>query len=291
MHIPEFNLRLCSPTSTTKHTEIASRFSGAKGMILQLNNVGHGTSWLLRSWDCSWISNYGKDEDERLFIGGRWTINLQSVTLIKTKNSYGNFFKPLFQFDCMISGTLMDKNQYQKLTPNEVQMLINLINHKVNINIKEHQNEYHKYINDTFASFTDHKTQITINPVIMLHHFKELYDLIMHPIKTLTAYPLLPSNTNLMKPTLFQLFRNVLNVVINSTQLNPHSNQPSVSSYDKYPMNLLSLLLIIEKVNLSPKTIITIKATHEYQIITEQEVENWRYIYKGESWISKIQPP
>lgn len=62
MSIPEFNLRLCSPTSTSKQIQVAIKFSGDKGMLLQLNN-DYG-AYKLRAFNCSWLSRY-KEEDER----------------------------------------------------------------------------------------------------------------------------------------------------------------------------------------------------------------------------------
>ena len=66
--IPEFNIRLCGPTSTSKKIEVATRFAGEKGIVLQLNNNGHYHGILLRSFDCSFFSNY-HGEDESLFFG------------------------------------------------------------------------------------------------------------------------------------------------------------------------------------------------------------------------------
>eukprot|EP01084_Bolivina_argentea_P147917 258728_1 len=53
--LPQFNIRLCSPTSTTKNIEVATRFGGDRGIIIQLNNGDQDNSLFLRSWDCSWL--------------------------------------------------------------------------------------------------------------------------------------------------------------------------------------------------------------------------------------------
>ena len=39
MVIPSFNIRLCAPTSTSKQVEVATRFGGDEGIIIQLNLV------------------------------------------------------------------------------------------------------------------------------------------------------------------------------------------------------------------------------------------------------------
>ncbi len=64
MALPEFNLFLCSPTSTSIQIEVALKFGGADGMTLQFNNTSEGNNDLVRGFDCSWVSRY-KEEDER----------------------------------------------------------------------------------------------------------------------------------------------------------------------------------------------------------------------------------
>lgn len=287
MVIPEFGIRLCSPTSTSKHLEVAARFGGEKGIIIQLNNNGHRTGWLLRSWDCSWLSNYGKQEDERLFIGGAWTIKLESVRIVKTKTNFERRFQPLFRFDCMVTGTFMQSKK--RKTSKDAETIENLIKHKLKIN--GYKNEYDEYINLTFEAFTDHKTQIVINPVFMTHQFDDLYPLMMHKISTQTNKQIEINTkndtnalnpTNIFKPVLFRLFKNVTQIIINSTQLNP-------DLYVQHSIDLLSLLRIIETAKISPKTIITIKATHEYEVSIPEKVETMEQCkieYVSNSWIS-----
>eukprot|EP01084_Bolivina_argentea_P024271 45244_1 len=107
MVIPEFNIRLCGPTSTSMKIEVATRFGGDKGIIIELNNNGYYNGWVLRCWNCCWLSNY-IGEDERLFIGGAWPIKIENIRNIETHKNFGKFFKPLFYFDCMLDGTQMD---------------------------------------------------------------------------------------------------------------------------------------------------------------------------------------
>ena len=67
MYMPCFMIRLCSPTSTSIHLEVALKFSGEAGIILQLNvkNMLHPNYHShIRAMDCSWISRF-KEEDER----------------------------------------------------------------------------------------------------------------------------------------------------------------------------------------------------------------------------------
>eukprot|EP01084_Bolivina_argentea_P176405 305285_1 len=72
MIIPEFSIRLNGPTSTTKHKEIAMRFSGRDGIMIKLNNrtyPGRYESF----FDSSWISTF-PEEDERVFFSARYKI-------------------------------------------------------------------------------------------------------------------------------------------------------------------------------------------------------------------------
>ena len=64
MNIPEFNIFLCSSTSTSKQIEVAIKFSGDQGIVIQLDNPQTQQYWNLHGCDCSWISRY-KEEDER----------------------------------------------------------------------------------------------------------------------------------------------------------------------------------------------------------------------------------
>ena len=102
--IPEFNIRLYSPTSTSKHIEVSIKFASGNGMIITLNNdkfSGKG----LRFFDCSWISRY-PDEDERLFIHGFLSIRVQSVRIIEQNQTYTKFFDIMFRFDLILNGYL-----------------------------------------------------------------------------------------------------------------------------------------------------------------------------------------
>ena len=66
MEMQSFSVRLCAPTSTSTKLEVAVKFSGENGIILQLttNNMLKGASSWLRGFDVSWISQF-KEEDER----------------------------------------------------------------------------------------------------------------------------------------------------------------------------------------------------------------------------------
>eukprot|EP01084_Bolivina_argentea_P268199 455474_1 len=80
MHIPEFCIRLNAPTSTSIHKEIGLRFAGRDGMLIQLNNK-YNPADVECFFDVSWLSAYG-EEEERIFCGGRYKMDLQSIIII-----------------------------------------------------------------------------------------------------------------------------------------------------------------------------------------------------------------
>eukprot|EP01083_Nonionella_stella_P290816 989513_1 len=73
MSMASFCMRLCSSTSTSKQIEVAMKFSGKRGIVLQMDNPILYQYMYLHGFNASWISRY-KTEDERLFFGGAWPI-------------------------------------------------------------------------------------------------------------------------------------------------------------------------------------------------------------------------
>ena len=110
--IPEFNIRLYSPTSTSKQIEVSINFADQNGMIITLNNDAY-LSTLLRFFDCSWISRY-PDEDERVFVNGYFPIRVASVQMMKTNQNYSDLFAALYLFDILLSGGNVDINIFDK---------------------------------------------------------------------------------------------------------------------------------------------------------------------------------
>ena len=63
LNIPQFNMFIYSPLSTSVQIQVSLKFSGIKGMVLELDN-SEGSSQDLRGMDVSWISRF-REEDER----------------------------------------------------------------------------------------------------------------------------------------------------------------------------------------------------------------------------------
>ena len=66
MEMQSLSIRLCAPTSTSVQMEVAVKFSGSNGIIIQLTTKGI-MNWPaneVRGFDVSWLSQF-KEEDER----------------------------------------------------------------------------------------------------------------------------------------------------------------------------------------------------------------------------------
>eukprot|EP01084_Bolivina_argentea_P295273 508299_1 len=122
MVMPHINIELCGPTSTSLQIEVAARFAGAYGTLLQLNNNGTQYHGQLTGFPCSWVSQYPQ-EDEIIFCGGGNKIQIESVINMITNENWLPQFIPLFLFDCMISdGVLTDKYNKQQIIDAYVEM-------------------------------------------------------------------------------------------------------------------------------------------------------------------------
>ena len=63
MTLTQFNIFLCSPTSTSVQISVAVNFSGDHGMIMEFSNDTEAAKGAM-GFDCSWLSRF-KEEDER----------------------------------------------------------------------------------------------------------------------------------------------------------------------------------------------------------------------------------
>eukprot|EP01084_Bolivina_argentea_P241414 405280_1 len=242
--LPEFNIRLCAPTSTSKQKEVAERFAGRNGIVIKLNNNGHSNAYNLRTFDCSWISTY-KEEDEYLFVGGRFQIRVQSITVVPTKRNYENFCKPLFYFDCMIKGTALDDIEIN-VTKHYYGMLEHLIKHKLKTN--GFINKYDEYINSVFDAITNHYTQIVVNLYQLHTHLSSIKDLLIYSQSTKIS----KAKVNLIKEQIFMLFKNMKTIIVYTTKYD---------GLEEYEINLIEFMCSIKQLLLPLQFEVTIKAT------------------------------
>eukprot|EP01084_Bolivina_argentea_P163618 284606_1 len=169
MYIYQFNIRLCSPTSTTIDKQQSNKFAGSNGMIIQFNNNGDlYNSKRIRFFNTEWISTY-PEERERLFFGGDFRLRIQSVTILLSKESFPDFFHALYLFDCMLTGSSTKGSKNITITRRDKQILSSLIKNKLNIK----HCQYSRYIRKTFQLFCFKKTKLVINVNQLDWYFNE----------------------------------------------------------------------------------------------------------------------
>eukprot|EP01084_Bolivina_argentea_P193599 332134_1 len=259
MNIPEFSVRLYGPTSTSKHKEIACRFAGRDGMIIQLNNH-YPPGNLETFFDSSWISTY-PEENERIFISARYKIEMQAIIIIETAKNYENIMTALYKFDAMISGQSMFGVE---ITKTDVSIVDSSIKYALEDSFDKSDDKLDKYIKDNFLLFAANKTQIILK-LHWLNMMKNAHftNFVTYPICKQTTPQ--KNNNNLFKPMIFELFPNLKNITIYTA----HSSYP----YPVYCFNLLSLLSILVGVSF-PKSFKSI-------IIKDQNPD------KNHAWLEK----
>eukprot|EP01084_Bolivina_argentea_P037924 70127_1 len=207
VNIPSFSIRLNQPTSTTKHTEIAQRFATRDGCVIELNNGSYVSGGQETFFDSSWISCF-PEENERIFFGGRFVLEIESIIIIENANNYQKYMSAFWKFDCMLSG---QPTGDLHITQKDIDILYTAIEYGDDY---KHNQELDHYIKDTFYLFTQRKTQI----VLCLYEIDKIenrsfVELIMHPIQA-QRMPIYDPNTNLFKKILFELFPNLNQLVI-----------------------------------------------------------------------------
>eukprot|EP01084_Bolivina_argentea_P266085 451211_1 len=208
MVVPEFHIRLCSPTSTSTKMAVAIRFGGDEGIVIQLNNKQLGKN--LCCFNCSWLSNYTA-EDERLFFGGAHRIQIENIRNIKTAENFECFLNPLYYFHCMMNGMAILSGYElgswlteEVINNTHVMIINNLIKH--NLGTKGFKNDYSHYINDTFKAFVNHQTQIVLDLFVIDIYFDKFQDLIIQT-----------SDGNKINDMIFKLFKNMNSLIIITT--------------------------------------------------------------------------
>eukprot|EP01083_Nonionella_stella_P205330 747807_1 len=259
MAIPEFNIRLCAPTSTSKCIEVATRFGGSQGMIIQVNNNGDAASaTYLRCFQCAWLSRY-PDEAECLFFGGNYRIRIESIILIKTCDNFQKYLKSLFYFDAMINGSDPLGSGYDKMSPNDLSKVVSRLRKLIDTECGSSKHQIEEYIINTFHLFCLKKRQIIINLCFMDLYFKALYPFIMNSVQRGdTHWQNDMSTTNLFKPTIFALFHNVKEIIIYTTA-------SMVDDAHAYSFSLKSLFLLISEVSIKLKIKIYAKQKNTVQ--------------------------
>eukprot|EP01084_Bolivina_argentea_P248062 414943_1 len=255
LNIGSFAIRLNAPTSTSKQIAVASRFCNEKGIIIQLNNIANASAGgLERFMDCSWLSNY-PEEDERLFIRGRYKLEIESIRLYDKINgtwkNYQRFFRTFYLFDSLLSGDWPADIQ----TPVTIKD-VKILNHFILHALENKENNFDNYVNDAFYLFCQEKTQIILNLFEMFKYVKneKFISIVMHSVLEQAK----PRNTmdNLFKPELLRLFKNITEIIIYTT-----------ANTRIFSCNIINLLNMICEIPSKVNTIIlkdTAFGTHQW---------------------------
>eukprot|EP01084_Bolivina_argentea_P282514 483604_1 len=270
-----FSLVVNSPLSTSKNIQIAINFAGNRGMVVKLENDGDYESRNhVRFFDCSWISDY-KKENERLFFEPQYSVRIVSIKIMKTADNFEKFINSLYLLDCMIRGINMEGAEI-KMTMKDKLILHKLIRHELGTK-KWNENAF---VSDMFHSFCISKTEICININILDWYFTgfinmqqiELHEIILYTIKeddnkNEVVHP------NLLRSDIIKLFPNLKQITIITTSSN---------GSDSYSISINELISIIDASWNPLLTKIKLKASYD-----KDNVHG--YVDKHiNSWLSKL---
>lgn len=211
---PSFQIRLCAPTSTTDKIEIATRFAGDKGIVVQLNNNVHGHLHHIKGFYCAWISRFA-EESETVFFGGHYRVSIESLRAIKTNKNYYVISNALSKFNAMIKGSYV---RQKDVDAQEKHLILKLIEDKLRAKGNDlNKNGIDEYMMRTFKAYTNHQRQIILDLHWLYDNDGDLLDLIMEEIvrgKQLND----DDGRNLFKLSLFEIYENVEEVHIYTTR-------------------------------------------------------------------------
>jgi len=156
--MPSVSIRMNGPTSFSKQFLVAQNFAKAGGITIELDlQFSHQ-----RFFDTSWFSSF-KEEDERLTIGGSFTLRIRSICSAmmsglekNKKNKSRVFFKRLFYFDSIISGSRLSEIKV-KLTDNDVTQISN------GLEMAQVKSEVKQYPFNTLNLFYANKKTVILN--------------------------------------------------------------------------------------------------------------------------------
>eukprot|EP01084_Bolivina_argentea_P315267 546154_1 len=284
VHLPQFNITLCSPTSTTKLITVAMTFSGRDGMILQLNNNCQGKLDTLRAFDASWISEY-REEMERIYFGGYHLIQVESVRIRKTNQNFEEIIHGLCYLDNMITGAKQEQSGKRvPVAKKHIELIKNLFSQILN---KYAKKQYDQYVLSSFYSFTLHKQQIILDLHELSIANKTMKDIILYELDKRWPEDEVVRNyndfSNLFRKQMVFIFKNTESIIITTT---------SSDGYYSYSISMIALLCLMEHSSLQQ---VIVKAFGKYE-------NNWIYslwckdssmlkeYYQKQKWVIKLQP-
>ena len=239
MVMDSFCIRLSSPTSTSRKLSVAMKFGGDDGIIIQFkNDIGVVNEYLCGF--CCTLSDY-VEESETLFFGGFAPIHIESVRIRRTSENFKKYCAALYYLDSILSGAVVKIDEQSKKENFEI--ISQILSYRLGENVKL----LPQYIKQTVDAFMNSKSQIIVNLAdIYDHSDKNVVKLLMYEIvpKKYSNNDYFASsqheelNENLLKPLIFDQFRNVKTVTIITTNAKNNTS---------FPLSLFALLPIITK--------------------------------------------
>ena len=177
-------------------------------------------------WDASWLSKY-PEEDERIWFGSFFRLQVQSLIFVDSGKSYAKFFDAFFKFDAILSGTVV--NDVSSKDVDIVKSAIESLLDKQAVSDKK----LDVFTVDSFFAYALNKTCILLTlGEINCTDNKSFIDLVLHPVHFQSVDNISKDFTNLPQPILFELFGNLEQITINTIY----------SFFAFSPLSLLSIL-------------------------------------------------
>ena len=213
----QFGIRLNGPTSTSKSRAVAIRFAGEHGVVLKMDTTDARTS----CFDCVPFSQF-PEEDERLFMGGRFQMMIQSILVMQTAQNFAHFFGVLSMFDIVIGGGYI----YQWMIPPKKDH--SKLEHLMKWwwgELGSEEMEYPEFVYQTFDCFRENKTVIKLSLFAINDHHAELrsfYGPLLRPLEEDKWHwqDKKRIGTDVNWKTLFGIFPNVNKIVISDCSWN-----------------------------------------------------------------------
>eukprot|EP01084_Bolivina_argentea_P251916 422699_1 len=240
MYLDTFIVMLCCPTSTTAQLEVATTFADRNGIILELEKCALGHS--LRYFNCSLLSSYGS-EDERLFVGGRYPLQLRSIRIVSNRHNYKHFVKALTLFNKIIAATRLSPNEIKKVTQTDYKAIVGMIKH----HIGEKTNKFPEYINACFDQLVCNKSVIRVNIEYMKLQYPLFYQIFVD--KNHDIYFVKSLDNNLLA---FDFIANLFQQCVEISSIETDSEENAFSG--QAHMYLSSLINILNKINKNEKS-------------------------------------
>ena len=276
MNMPQFNIDLLSPTSTSVHIEVATRFGGESGMILQFNNDS-GSGQHTFGWDCSWLSRF-KEEDERytihhihhcltvivcicyffvhrLFFRTNRRLSIVSIRIMEDASNLEKVIEPIsFLDECLTDP--------HTLTVKKSKSHYNTLRKLFDITLGNDSSiDTNKYILGTFRCFIRNKTRLYINFENLKKAFKDneddsfldLFLFKMNEVKEWNESKFERRDesdySNLIKPDIFKVFTNIEEITIDIMGDSEYIVDGHFWEYGFYTLSLIALLSIMKETN------------------------------------------